>query len=479
MSGWHHEKVRARWLVGVVAGATLAIAAAPASGQGLVNWPSYLHDATHTSMSTATAVTTTSAAGLHAAWKFLPDPATMHGQPGAGFEASPVVVNGIVYIGATTGELYALNETTGKVVWKVFTGFQPRITCMARGIASTATVARDPTTRRQTVYLTPADGNLWAIDARTGSVRWKVVVNTPSTTTSDYYAWASPTVAGGRVFVGSASSCDTPLIRGSLQSFSQANGAHLATYYVVPPGAVGGSIWTTPAVSGQSIWVTTGNADETGTQPGASNSFVRLNAATLAAQDRWTIPGITGVDDDIGASPTLFTATIGGVSTPMVGACDKNGLFYALKADDLAAGPVWTLRVGNPANSGLDMCLAAAAWDASDGGLFHASNSTTVGATAFPASVRRLDPASGAPRWQVGLGTGPVLGTASLDGSNVIAAVTYSTAKGTTSSLYLINAANGTILRTIALDSHAFSEPAFADRYLLVATGRSLTAWAP
>jgi outer membrane protein assembly factor BamB len=386
-------------------------------------------------------------------------------------------VNGVVYVGATTGEFYALNEATGKIIWKRFTGFQPKLTCPARGIASTPTVARDPVSHQLTVYLAAADGNLWAIDALTGSVKWKVVVNVPSTTTSDYFAWSSPTVSGSRIFVGSASNCDSPLVRGSLQSFDQVTGGHLATYFVVPAGAVGGAIWTSAAASGSSVWVTTGNADETGNQPGDSNSIVRLDAATLTVQDKWTIPGIATIDDDLGASPTLFTATLAGQPTPMVGACDKNGVFYAWRTTNLSAGPVWTQTVGNPANAGLDMCLAAASWDPTGSRLFHASNSTTVTGKAVPASVRRLDPATGTVLWQVGLASGPVLGSSSLDAGNVVAAATYSTQKGTSSACYLINASDGTILRSITLDSHAFSQPTFADHYLFVATGKSLTAW--
>jgi outer membrane protein assembly factor BamB len=127
-------------LIGLVAGMLVASGsgfAATASGQGFVNWPGYLHDTTHSSASAATAVSRTSAAGLHSAWRFVPDPPNQAGQPAAGFQSSPVVANGVVYVGATTGELYALNETTGKVIWKQFTGYQPKLTCPARGIAST------------------------------------------------------------------------------------------------------------------------------------------------------------------------------------------------------------------------------------------------------------------------------------------------------------------------------------------------------
>ena len=44
-------------------------------------------------------------------------------------------------------------------------------------------------------------------------------------------------------------------------------------------------------------------------------------------------------------SPTIFNATINGVSTPMVGACNKNGFYYALRQSSLSAGPVWSAKI--------------------------------------------------------------------------------------------------------------------------------------
>ena len=61
----------------------------------------------------------------------------------------------------------------------------------------------------------------------------------------------------------------------------------------------------------------------------------------------------------------------------MVGACNKNGVYYALRLDNLAAGPVWTFQAGNPENAGTGQCIAAAIWDGSR--LFVASNGTTIG----------------------------------------------------------------------------------------------------
>jgi len=39
-----------------------------------------------------------------------------------GFLSSPTVYNGVIYIGAKNGYFYALDETTGAVIWKRFTG---------------------------------------------------------------------------------------------------------------------------------------------------------------------------------------------------------------------------------------------------------------------------------------------------------------------------------------------------------------------
>ena len=48
----------------------------------------------------------------------------------------------------------------------------------------------------------------------------------------------------------------------------------------------------------------------------------------------------------------------------MVGANEKNGIFYAFDAIQLENGPVWSFQVGVPGELGtLGSCLAAAVWD--------------------------------------------------------------------------------------------------------------------
>ena len=50
------------------------------------------------------------------------------------------------------------------------------------------------------------------------------VVQIPSTTVNDSYAWASPTLANGRVYVGISSACDAPFVRGAVKAYDQQTG---------------------------------------------------------------------------------------------------------------------------------------------------------------------------------------------------------------------------------------------------------------
>src|SRR5205823_2351540 len=147
--------------------------------------------------------------------------------------------------------------------------------------------------------------------------------------------------------------------------------------------------------------------------------------------------------------------------TAMVGACNKNGRYYALRAGDLAAGPVWKLQAGAPfSNTSGDSCLAASLWDGSH--LFIAGNQTTIGGTTYFGSVRRVNPATGAPVWQTGL-PGAIMGTPAVDGSGVLAAASYDGATGATNAAYLLDAGNGHLVRTITTGAREFGQPVFAD----------------
>jgi hypothetical protein len=253
-------------------------------------------------------------------------------------------------------------------------------------------------------------------------------------------------------------------------AFQQATGAPIGTYFTVPDGEVGASVWSSVAVStnGNAL-VTTGSAGS-----GDSQSIVRLDGQTLAKLDIWTVPEAESIPaGDFGGSPTIFQANLGGTITPMVGACNKNGKYYALRLDNLAAGPVWTFQAGNTFETGPGQCIAAAIWDGSR--LFVASNGTTIGDVPFEGAIRELDPATGNAIWNTGL-PGSVYGSPTKNGAGVIALATYGDGDN---AAYVIDASNGIILKTISTSNiSTFAQTVFADGYLFVAPiSGNLTAY--
>jgi hypothetical protein len=467
-----------KWLL---AGAVVAGLGGAAPAQGYVNWPGYLLGPDHTSVNTAaTAITAAHAPLIQAAW-------SKAFNPGGGIVSSPTVYNGSVYIGGLNGFLYRLSESTGAVLGSINVGGQHSCTA---GVASTVTVAPDPSLNgAATLYVSAGNPSsfggtwLWALDAQTLQPVWSV--DPVLVDGSNSFAWSSPTISAGQISVGISSDCEPPLARGGLAIFKQSDGSPVGTYYSVPPGSLGGTIWSSAAASGTTEWVTTGNADETpGAIAGDSFSIVRLNGATKV--DSWTVPNLNGTDSDFGASPVLFGGFVNGAYTSLVGACNKNGIFYALPSGSLSSGPAWTFRIGGDDASEPTPCLSAAAWDATDRQLVIGGNhtSTAIDGVQWGGSIRALSPDDHPAHrvlWEMGLPC-PVLGTPAENGLGVVAVATWGDGcmSGSSPTLYLLNARslngnplgnpNPKVLKTITLSSGAFSQPTFADGYLFVAT---------
>jgi hypothetical protein len=154
----------------------------------------------------------------------------------------------------------------------------------------------------------------------------------------------------------------------------------------------------------------------------------------------------------------------------MVGDCNKNGVYYALKRDDLAAGPVWQTRIAN-VNTGDNgtspACLSSTVVKGNH--LYVAGSATTIDGTSFPGSIDELNAGTGAIVWATGL-SAQVYGTPSLDGAGLLAVGTHGAGSGPQAD-YLLNPSTGAILATVSNgDSRQFAQPVFADQYLFIAT---------
>jgi len=155
----------------------------------------------------------------------------------------------------------------------------------------------------------------------------------------------------------------------------------------------------------------------------------------------------------------------------MVGACNKNGEFYAFRQSDLHDGPVWQDNLGQQGTIGEDACFAAAVWTGSQL-LLSGSGQTTIGGLTYDGSVRSVDPATGAVRWQTGLPAG-VLGSPAEDGAGLIAVPGYASSTGTYG-VFLIRASDGAVLGRLPAQGVIFAQPVFANGDLLVAGGPAI-----
>jgi outer membrane protein assembly factor BamB len=463
------KRLLRRWLVGgcVVAAVSALAGLTPAIGAVTpADWPAFMAGPSHTSDNKAqTTITPANVGALTMKWHFVGDQPTENGQPKPAYNASPTVADGAVFIGSRTGWFYKLDEHSGKVLAKTFLGFQPHLTCTVGGLISTATVATDPADGQDTVYLGGPDGYLYALRVTNLSTKWRSVIAIPSKTVSDYFQWSSPTVFGGKIYIGVSSHCDNPLIRGEVVGYTQATGKVFARYFDVPAGVVGGSVWSSVAAGTRYVFATTGNGTDGATKLYDTISIVELRAGNLARVATFQPPpSQRSFDVDFGASPTRFGS--------LVGACNKNGIFYALHVPSMNLA--WERRVAaSPGNTGRATCIAASAYDGSS--LYVGATATSIGGQNFAGSIRRLDPGTGKVLWATGLPNG-VLGAPTLDGAGVLAVGTYGSTT-TPNAVYLINAKTGQVLRTLISGSNDFAQSVFADGWLFTANGNGVYAW--
>jgi polyvinyl alcohol dehydrogenase (cytochrome) len=446
------------------------------------DWPAYERGPGHSSANfDDAAITAANAGSLTPAWHFVADAATQSGQPARRFDASPTVASDTVFIGSRTGMFYALDADTGALRWKKQLDYGSSATCSAKGIVGTAAVAADPVSGALTVYAAGAH-ILYALNAADGTQLWRRAIG-PNTATGNalYFNWSSPTVYGGRVFMGLGANCDATKIRGGEVAINQHTGALQHTWYDAPAGEVGATVWSSAAAQGSRVWVTTGSPDPNGPSIFDAYSIVRLAAGTMAKLDQWMAPNAIDSDLDFGSSPTLFTATMGGTSTPLVGACNKNGIFYTWQRANLAAGPVWSRRVGAVGGAGggaIGDCITSAAWDSQLSRLYVAANNTTIGGTAFPGGLRALNPATGAVIWERGLPCIPT-GSPTINGS-IVAVPMYTCPAGVSPSVLFFRKSDGAPAGSVPATGPTFAQPVFANGMVYVASADgTLTAYGP
>jgi polyvinyl alcohol dehydrogenase (cytochrome) len=184
----------------------------------------------------------------------------------------------------------------------------------------------------------------------------------------------------------------------------------------VPNGCTGGGVWGAPTIDAANgtIYFATGNAGACSSSETFPVSLIEVKAADLSLVQYWHVPSSEQtVDGDFGSSATLFTATITGVVTQMVGISNKNGIYYAFNRNNISTGPVWRARVakaGSCPQCG-DGSISPAAWDGTT--LYVAGGNTTIRGINCKGGLRAVNPATGAFIWEHCMYAGPILGAVS------------------------------------------------------------------
>jgi outer membrane protein assembly factor BamB len=446
------------------------------------DWTGYLGGPLHQSVANDTTITRTDVGALTTHWRFkLPAVASRDRT----IYATPATWHGTIYVAGDTGVLYALKASNASIIWKHDFGVIPMLECSdAQGIVGSPAVRADAS-GHPFVYINAPDGYLYELDGLTGATVWHSVVQIPSRTVDNTLPWSSPTLAGGRVYVGISSNCDNPFVRGAVKSYDALTGRPIATAWTMPPGVTGAGVWTSVAASGNSVYATTGSTTTetqskyppTNTNANDQYSMLKFNAATLVRTGKWVAPATTTYDPDFASSPILFNATIGGKSTPMVGACRKDGYFYALRADTMHL--VWSFHVMLGTSGGQQNCLGGGVFDGKR--LFLAGGFTTIAGVDYYGSVREVNPATGAAVWERGL-PGVVLGAGAFNRNGILA---YATADympgGAGNGLFLLDPSTGKVLRTMH-DVHSwpeFAQPIWAGGQLLQTDFDAVINWSP
>jgi polyvinyl alcohol dehydrogenase (cytochrome) len=474
-------------------------APAPAACPPLVDWPTYGYDLERSRFNPDERLIKPSTVGALAVRWFFPT-----GPGVAAVSASPSVVDGVAYVGAWNGIMYALDAFSGLPRW-TFDIADPNPTARGGfpGIQSSAAVAGGR------VYFGAADANVYALDAGNGSFVWKTSLGNPDPAVEGAAVWSSPAVFDGKVYVAKASHLDNPCVHGEIVALDAGSGSEIWHFDVLPdhicgtntqqpchtdadcPGTscvpflvcrsgngeqaqsqlcasdadctapatcqppLGGGTSSSPTIDPTTgaVYASIGDCVGSGAT-GFAESIIALDAQSGAV--RWVynpLPPGDLEDLDFVASPNVFTATVGGVTRHLVGAGSKDGTYYAVDQD--TGVPVWQQTpVGGGPLGGFNASTGVA------GGKIYAGTFTG------PPFQFALDAADGTLAWQCpvatcggfsfgppGIANGVVL---MGDGSGLLRA---------------FDAGNGAVLRTVDLGGGISSGPAIANGLVVVGTG--------
>jgi len=303
------------------------------SGDDAQNWLMYSGTYSSQRYSALRQITAANVKTLEQKWVFQADSLEK-------FEATPLVVDGIMYITQAPSDVVALDAKTGRVFWiyRYYpTGASPCCGSVNRGLAILG----------DTLFVATLDANLVALDAKNGRPLWKTNV---AKATLGYTMTLAPLVVKDKVIVGVAGAEFG--IRGFIAAYDARTGNEAWRFYTVPgPGEPGHETWQSDdwEHGGGSVWVTgsydpdlnltfwgTGNPGpdwNPSQRPGDNlytSSVVALDADTGKLKWHFQFTPSDAYDYDSTQVPVLAEINLNGSPRKAMLWGNRNGFFYVL-----------------------------------------------------------------------------------------------------------------------------------------------------
>ncbi|SFM99791.1 PQQ-dependent dehydrogenase, methanol/ethanol family [Variovorax sp. OV329] len=183
------------------------------------DWPSHGLDYAETRFSKLEQVNAGNVKDLGLAWSY-------NLESTRGVEATPLVVDGIMYVSASWSVVHAIDVRTGQKIWT----FDPKVD-KAQGFKGCCDVVnRGVALYQGKVYVGAYDGRLIALDAATGQVVWEK--NTVGDSKFSYTITGAPRVFKGKVIIGNGGA--EYGARGYITAYDAATGDQKWRWYTVP-----------------------------------------------------------------------------------------------------------------------------------------------------------------------------------------------------------------------------------------------------
>jgi len=214
------------------------------------NWLTYYGAYDGQRYSAIDQITTANVKDLRPAWVFQHGPMTlMPAHATYAFEATPLVVDGVMYVSGWNGYVWALDATNGTLLWEYQHAVPLDVPLCCGNINRGVAVAQ------LLVFYASADAHLIALDAATGRLVWDKVFADVRASES---ATAAPLVVKNLVLIGASGG--EYGVRGHIDAFDMNSGSRAWRTYTIPkPGHQGSESWGAGdswARGGGTTWIT-------------------------------------------------------------------------------------------------------------------------------------------------------------------------------------------------------------------------------